>query len=139
LIFVTRAILIQNGCLLAAQRPVTMSLPLKWELPGGKIESGENPQEGLAREAMEEFNLEISVGEALPELDHHFRDRHYRMLPFLCEVTSGEMAVNEHAQAIWIPLDQALALDWAPSEARILSEWIGIPAPEHEIAAALSR
>ena len=39
--------------LLATQRSAIMSLPLKWELPGGKIESYETPEQCLIREIKE--------------------------------------------------------------------------------------
>ena len=35
------AIIEQDGKVLATQRSATMTLPLCWEFPGGKIESGE--------------------------------------------------------------------------------------------------
>lgn len=133
-IFVTRALLVQNGCLLAAQRPLTMSLPLKWELPGGKLEENESPEQGLMREVKEEFDLLTAVKESLPAVDHHFRDKVYQMLPFLCEVTGGELQVNEHAQARWVPFSEIHLLDWAPAEVLILRK-AGLWSPAAEVNA----
>lgn len=37
----------------------------EWELPGGRLEAGETPQECVAREVLEELNLEVWVGPLL--------------------------------------------------------------------------
>jgi len=47
---VTAAIIINNGKVLIAQRAENQKLAGKWEFPGGKIESGETPEECLIRD-----------------------------------------------------------------------------------------
>jgi 8-oxo-dGTP diphosphatase len=51
-IHVTCAIIERNGHALAAQRIANMKLPLKWEFPGGKIESDEEAKACLQREIL---------------------------------------------------------------------------------------
>ena len=54
IIDVTCALIIDNqNRLFAGQRSSIMSLPLKWELPGGKVELNETPQQCLIREIEE--------------------------------------------------------------------------------------
>ena len=43
-IHVTFAIIERDGLVLASQRSAAMSMSLKWEFPGGKIDPGESPE-----------------------------------------------------------------------------------------------
>ena len=47
---VVGAIIYSDNKILCAQRSENMSLPLKWEFPGGKIENGETEKDALIRE-----------------------------------------------------------------------------------------
>ena len=50
---VTCAIIENENRILVVQRSSTMSLPLKWEFPGGKIEENETAENSLIREIAE--------------------------------------------------------------------------------------
>ena len=126
MILVTRAIIVQNACILAAQRPETMSLPFKWELPGGKIEPEETLEDCLMRETFEELMLHVQCVEKLPHVDREFRGKNYRMIPYICHVIGGKMQVIEHAQAIWQPIDRIFELDWAPAEEMLIKSYVAL-------------
>ena len=59
---VTAAIIRKEGLVLIAQRlPSSRLEPNKWEFPGGKLESGESPQDCIVREIKEELGFDIAV------------------------------------------------------------------------------
>ncbi len=124
MITVTRAIVIKHGRVLAAQRTAEMSLPLKWELPGGKCEPGEATLACVIRETQEELGYRILVVENLDSFETQLGSKQYLMVPFVAVVTGGHLHISEHAAAVWQPIAQLMDLDWAPAERRILEEWL---------------
>lgn len=122
--------LIADGLLLLAQRSRPPELAGMWELPGGKAESGESPEDALVRELREELGVDTSVGTALSgdvALGNGKILRAYRV-----ELISGTPVALEHSALEWVDaagLRQADLVgadrEWVPE----LSELLRQPGP----------
>jgi 8-oxo-dGTP diphosphatase len=122
-IHVACAIIELDGLVLAAQRSDTMSLPLKWEFPGGKLEPGESPEECLKRELREEMSVEIAVGRPLPPVTHSYCSFTVTLYPFICAIASGEITLHEHAAITWLPPEDLHTLDWAEADWPVIESY----------------
>ena len=119
------AIIEQDGLVLAARRAETMSLPLSWEFPGGKIEAGETPRQCLRRELMEELGIAISVGAALEPVTHDYPSFTVTLYPFVCPREGGEITLHEHAAIVWLAPEALPSLQWAEADGPILENYLG--------------
>ncbi len=123
---VTCAIIVQHNKILICQRSKSMKLPLKWEFPGGKIETGESKEDCLQREVREELGLEICIGNALTPVTHHYPTFALCLYPFICTVVSGMLTPVEHAQAIWVSAPDLSNYDWAEADIPIVMEYLSL-------------
>ena len=70
------AILDDTGRVLVTRRPDHVHQGGLWEFPGGKLEPGESPEAGLARELMEELGITVYASRPLIRIHHDYGDRH---------------------------------------------------------------
>ncbi len=122
---VTCALIInEKSQVFAAQRSNSMTLPLKWELPGGKVEIGETPEQCLIREIKEELNIELEIIAGLPPNAHVYPVITIKLIPFVCKQVRGVLTLKEHASFKWLNTNELLDLDWAEADIPIIKNYL---------------
>lgn len=125
MIEVTCSIIEHNNKILVTQRSEKMALPLKWEFPGGKIEKDETAEACLIREILEELHINIKIKRQLNSNTHQYSEtKIIKLIPFICELVSGDIKLTEHANFLWLSKNELVNLDWAEADVPILNEYL---------------
>ena len=104
--------------LLMTQRAAGGALGLQWEFPGGKIESGESPEQAIVREVREELGVTATPLERLESVSHDYPHGTRVEIVFMrCTLDSHAFALSDEVNdARWqlpaeIEVEQVLEAD----------------------------
>lgn len=121
---VTCGIILKDDKVLIVQRSSKMSLPLKWEFPGGKVNEQESEEECLMRELKEELNISVRIVRRLSPNVHNYGSFVIELVPFVVVYTDGEIVLSEHCAKAYVAKNELGDFDFAPADLPILGEYL---------------
>jgi 8-oxo-dGTP diphosphatase len=117
-----------DGRVLLAQRPAGKPMAGLWEFPGGKVESGERPEDSLIRELKEE--LGIVVREAclapLTFASHAYPEFHLLMPLFVCRRWDGLVTPREGQRLAWVRPNRLREYPMPPADEPLIAHLTGL-------------
>jgi len=117
------ALIDADGRVLIAQRPQGKAMAGLWEFPGGKVETGERPEQSLIRELKEELGI-IVKEECLAPLtfaSHLYPDFHLLMPLYVCRRWEGFVAAQEGQRLKWVRPKELRDYPMPPADEPLIS------------------
>ncbi|MER6125483.1 (deoxy)nucleoside triphosphate pyrophosphohydrolase [Streptomyces sp. NPDC001795] len=110
-IVVAGAALLSGGRLLAARRSAPPELAGRWELPGGKVEPGESPEQALVRELREELGVTAEPVDRVPG-EWQLKPG-YVLRVWTARLLAGTPEpLEDHDELRWLTPDEIWDVDW---------------------------
>lgn len=119
LVMVAAAALIKDEkYVLIAQRPMTKDHGGLWELPGGKMEKDERPEDTLIRELKEELGITVGWGclHPLTFISHPYSHAHVLMPVYVVRQWKGDLVPTEHTNLAWVRPNQMSDYNLLPAD-----------------------
>lgn len=106
------AILREDGRVLVCRRKKNSRYELKWEFPGGKVESGESLQDCVKRELREELSVDVETIGLMKSQVNHYNDGGVFEVTY-CFILrfTGRPVNNTFEEIRWVTLAELQSMD----------------------------
>ena len=113
---------------LIAKRPEGKAMAGLWEFPGGKLETGERPEEALVRELKEELDIETKVDCLAPLsfASYGYDDFHLLMPLYICRRFWGQPRGKEGQEIKWVRANRLRSFDMPPADEPLIPPLIDL-------------
>ena len=120
---VVAALILRGEEILCCQRTEYQALPLKWEFPGGKIETGEQARAALHRELEEELGVRAEVGAQVAQLTHQYQNGNAVELHFFAvERYEGQLQNRIFREIRWVNRRDLPSLDFLDADKKLVQQ-----------------
>ena len=116
---VTAAIIEKDGAVLIVRKGPGTRHAGKWEFPGGKVESGEEPEACLEREIFEELGIRVHVRRFICESLYRYPHATIRLMAFRVQWVSGDIRLTDHDTMAWVAPPDLTAWELLPADVPI--------------------
>ena len=113
-----------DGKFLVCQRRRGDAFELMWEFPGGKLQSGETPEVGLARELREELGVAAVVGAEVFRTRHRYAEMREEIELMFFAVTAEAAAIRNvvFESMEWRAPEGLLELNFLPADREFVAK-----------------
>ena len=117
-----------DGRGLLAERPAGKRMAGLWEFPGGKVETGERPEQTLIRELKEELGIDIEEPCLAPLTfaSHAYADFHLLMPLYVCRRWEGIVAPQEGQRLAWVRPNRLRDYAMPPADEPLVSHLMAL-------------
>ncbi|MDR0268023.1 8-oxo-dGTP diphosphatase MutT [Paenibacillus sp.] len=115
----------EQGRILIARKRAGKPQAGMWEFPGGKLEAGETPADCLKRELREEMQITIEPYEWFGTNDHHYGEKHIRLIAYMARFIDGIIKLTDHDEVRWVDLHELGEYTFAPADVKFVDMLMG--------------
>ncbi|MCK4536147.1 MAG: (deoxy)nucleoside triphosphate pyrophosphohydrolase [Desulfuromonadales bacterium] len=119
-LLVTAAIIRRQDKILITRRPEGSKYAGLWEFPGGKLETGESPEQCLQREIREELGVKVAVDAVFDAIFHRYAWGDVLLLAYNCRLQNQSIRNLGVAEHRWVTVETLSEFSLLPADAPIV-------------------